>query len=105
MTEPKWEWADSFIGAVMGIILGIASFFGWANGQVQMLHRRINETNGRIDDHGRNLATLEAQQVANRDFQERTDEALSALRAQNTELIRLLSELKGAITNTHRRIE
>jgi Tfp pilus assembly protein PilE len=96
------------VGAVLGAVAGVLSLFGWVNGRTQVLHSRINSTNDRLNEHAMNIERLETQQEANTAFQERTDDALAALRAQNTEQIRLLSELKGAIasqTQHHRRAE
>lgn len=99
VVDPKWEWADSFTGAVLGAVMGFLSMLGWVSGKMQLLHNRINKTNDLVGDHAVDLATLTAHHEANVKFQHRIDETLERLTAQNGEQLRLLAELKGLVSN------
>lgn len=95
VSDPRWDWADSFTGAVMGAVAGAASVFGWVNKRIGTVHGRINATNERLGVHATDIAVLTAHHQANLQFQARIDQTLQALNVKQDEQMKILVELKG----------
>ena len=96
MADPsKVDWSDALMGAIMGILTGLASMFGWFNGKVGKVHDRIDVVHGRVSEHTTHIAVLTAHHEANLQFQERIDSTLTALDEKNDAQMKILLELKG----------
>ena len=103
MTEPKlWEWADSLVGMIMGVVMGILSVLNWISGRLGKIHERINSLDAISNSHAESIATLNAHHESNLQFHLRTDQALDNLNDKNDEQLRILGQLQGAINGKGR---
>jgi len=94
----KWDWADAILGAVVGMVSGVASLFGWFNGKVSRVHERINEVHDRTHDQAAQLAALNAHHQANLMFQGRIDENLAAINEKQDRQMEILMDLRSRDT-------
>lgn len=86
MDGPKWDWADSFLGGAGGFFSGIFAAYGVVKNKVAYTHKRINETNGRIDavqkelnGHGQDIAVLQSHRDEDRERWDRMEGKLDRL--------------------------
>lgn len=106
VADPKWEFMDTVVGVIMGAITAVLGMLGIINRRFDATHERIAGTEKAIGKHAVNIATLNAHHQANTQFQDRVDRSLRNLEEQNSEQLRqnaemlnLLGELKGTISN------
>lgn len=91
----KMDWADALLGALVGVVSGVASLFGWFNGKVSRVHDRINEVHEQAHQQAAHIAALNAHHQANLMFQSRIDENLAAIDEKQDRQMEILMDLRG----------
>lgn len=94
MNPDKWDWVDSLMGMMTGLVGGILSLFGWFHRQVSRTHERIDDLHERIGEHGTSIKVLEANHVAGLQRLDRIEEHITAISEKQDRQMEILVDLR-----------
>jgi len=91
----KWDWADAASGAVMGVLGGVVSMFGWFNGKLGKVHDRIDRLHTAQEGHTTSIAVLQANGQAIAERLQRIEEGQATMNEKQDDQMKILMDLHG----------
>lgn len=106
MEQPKWEWMDTILGAVLGVFGAVATMTGWtgrrfkdvdeAHGKLQKdFEEKIAVLHGRVTPLMSDVAELRAHHEAKMQRLTTIEGSIKAIDTKQDEQMRILYRLEG----------
>lgn len=106
MEQPKWEWMDTILGAVLGVFGAVATMTGWTGSKFEKVNREHAKLKDSIEEklallHGRvtplmsDVAELRAHHEAKMQRLTTIEGSIKAIDTKQDEQMRILYRLEG----------
>jgi len=95
MTDPtKWDWADSVSGAIMGVLTGVITMFGWFHRKLGKVHDRIDLAQSTAAKQATSIKVLEAHHGATMERLARIELNSQTINSKQDRQMEILLELE-----------
>lgn len=112
MEQPKWEWMDTILGAVLGVFGAVATMTGWTGSKFEKVNQAHAKLKDEMDEklavlHGRvtplmsDVAELRAHHEAKMQRLTTIEGSIKAIDRKQDEQMRILYRLAGQSRGGH----